>query len=656
MIKKLQILLLIISACTVFFISVKQSFFHYNTWKNNKNIYFVDEYPSVTTLDAYHWLRYAEVKAGVKKKPEYDLRNYPDIQKFPDKVPALSNLIAKFYKFFKSDGYNPVYAGGIKLINFVSGLFIIPLILFVYFSGGGYAGILGGLIGTFSWSYYVRSCTGRVDTDGLVLLAPVLIALMMLFCVISKEKILKFIFAAISGILFLFMKKIHSAISVGYIAYLILFILSLWLNNNRKFNKDIGISIGLFIIFSNPMNLIYGFKSLIGFLASKYFLNFGTKDVEHGIKIVLPNIVSTITETQRMSANKILNMIFTNKFLAVSGLIFSVIYFIKNYKKTILLLPMFAIGCLSFFTSNRFSMFLSPFVGIGLGYIIFLILHYIYIFIKKREHFTKPIIEVICCFIFFFLFNRFTAYSYVPRPSIPAPIVKSFIDINKKFGNNKVVYTWWDFGYALMDIGGFYTYHDGGIHGGVRTYLVAKGMTINNQEKLYNMLGYIDDKGFDNVTKIIKDNKSPEYMLSTLFNYKNPQFKMKKDIYILYTDDMIAKYGAISFFGNWDFYNKKSDPDAYQQLRCSYIKNNQLFCGNIIINLENGEGKLGQARKFYIKKTFFINNGYIERENDYKNKNGYYLELLMKNNRIFLIYIINYMLFYFYFNLQYLLV
>ncbi len=652
--KRLSIILLIFSIVAVFFISVHQRFNQYNIWKKNKSIYFVDKYPAVTTLDAYYWLRYAEVNANLKKKPKFDLNGYPDLRKFPKHVPSLSLLLSKFYKFFNSDGYNPMYVGSIKFIDIVSGLFIIPLILYIYFSGGGFAGILGGLIGTFSWAYYIRSCTGRVDTDGIVLFAPITIALVMLLSIISREKFLKYFFAAISGLLFLILSKYHDAIKVGYIAYLILFIISAWLNNERKFSKDINITIILFIIFSNPLNLFFGIKYFFGFLSSKYFLNFGTKDVEHGIKIVLPNIISTITETQRMPADRILNMMFTNKFLAVSGLILSVVYFIKNYKRSLMLLPVFGIGCLAFFTSNRFSMFLAPFVGIGIGYAITLIVHYFYYFLKKKEHFSKYIAEVAICFILFFLLNKYTAYSYVPRPSIPAPIVKSFIDMNKKFGKNKVVYTWWDFGYALMELGDFYTYHDGGIHGGIRTYLVAKGMTISNQQKLYNMLGYIDDNGFKNVSKMIHDNRSPEYMLSKLFNYNHPKFKMQKDIYILYTRDMIGKYGAISFFGNWDFHRKKSDPDAYQELRCTQIKNNQLYCGNMIINLGNGIGKIGINREFKIRKVLFINNGYVVKENDFDN-NGYYLELLLKNNRVFGIFIINNRLFNSNFNQQFLL-
>ncbi len=653
--KKISILLLVFSICAVFFISVHQRFYQYNEWKKNKNIYFVDQYPAVTTLDAYYWLRYAQIKANIKKKPQFDLNGYPEIHKFPDHIPSLSLLIAKSYKFFNSDGYNPVYVGGIKFINFVSGLFIIPLILFLYFSGGGFSGILGGLIGTFSWAYYVRSCTGRVDTDGLVLFAPITIALIMLISVISKKKTVKFLFSGLSGLLFLILSNFHEAIHVGYIGYLILFILSLWFNNNRKFNKDLGICILLFILFSNPLNLFYGFKYLMNFLGSSYFFNFASKEVEHGIKIVLPNIISTITETQRLSYDKILNMMFTNKFLAMVGLLSSIVYFLKNYKKSLLLLPVFAIGCLSFFTSNRFSMFLAPFVGIGLGYIISLIIYYIYHFLRKKEHFSKSIIEVACCFILFFVIARYTAYSYVPRPSISAPIIKSFIDMDKKFGNNKAVYTWWDFGYALMDVGNFYTYHDGGKHGGIRTYLVAKGMTIDNQRNLYNMIGYLDDNGFNAVSKIIEENKSSDYMLSTLFNYSKPVFKRKKDIYILYTNDMIGKYSSISFFGNWDFNSKKSNPDSYQQLRCSQLKDNQLYCGNIIINLNNGIGKIGPNRQFNIRKSFFIDNGYIIRENNYNNKNGYYLELLMRNNNIFSIYIINDRLFRSNFNQQYIL-
>ena len=653
--KRINYILIAVMCIVIFFISTNRRFYQFSEWKKNKSLYFIDHITAVTTLDAYHWLRYAEVEAGIKKKPEYDLRNYPDLRKFPDKIPFLSWLIAKTCNFFNNEGYNKAYVGGIKLINITASLFVIPLIIYIFLSGGGFAGVLGALIGSFSWAYYVRSCVGRVDTDSFVLIAPILFGLLMLLIVILKNKRLKYIFAILAGTSFLILSKAHHVLNAGYFIYLGLFIFSLFINKNEK--KDIMILTILFILASNPLNLFLSIESLIGFLKSKYILNFKPEGlIEHGVKIIFPNIIHTITETQKLPISKIIDMIFGIKFLAVIGLLGSILYFILNFTKSIFLLPVFALGLLSFVTSNRFAMFLAPFVGIGIGYLFHLLLRYIIkVTIPKFIKFSG-IIEIIFSIIFFFSFTKATAYDYVPAPSIPPDITKSFIDMKHRFPKKSAIFTWWDFGYALMDIGDFYTYHDGGIHGGARTYFVGKAFAMNSQKKFYNMLAYFDNFGFKSIGKIVDSKKTPDYMLNKVFNF-NGKLKKKSHVFVLYTRDMIGKYGAISFFGNWDFNNKKSNPDFYQQISCSKLKGNTLFCANNLkIDLSKGEGSLPGDRKFLLRRSLFVNNGYVISENDYSNhKNGLNLQIEMINNRVFAIYLLNERLFKSNFNQQYLL-
>ena len=95
------------------------------------------------------------------------------------------------------------------------------------------------------------------------------------------------------------------------------------------------------------------------------------------MKIIFPSIIHTITETQRRPFNEIINMIFAIKSIALLGLAGSIAYFIMNFKKSIFLLPVFCAGLMAFVTSNRFAMFLAPFVGLGIGYIFHLLINYI---------------------------------------------------------------------------------------------------------------------------------------------------------------------------------------------------------------------------------------------------------------------------------------
>jgi len=326
-------------------------------------------------------------------------------------------------------------------------------------------------------------------------------------------------------------------------------------------------------------------------------------------------------------------MLYGNVYLAVIGLAGSVGLFVIHFKRMLFLLPMLALGCMAFVTSNRFSMFLSPFVGIGLGFIIYMAVKYAFKYALKRENnFVIHISSAAIMFIFFIFTTNFTAFSYIPRPSISAPITKSFVELKEKTPDNSAIFSWWDYGYALMDIGDFYTYHDGGLHGGSRTYFVGKAYTMDNQTKFYNMINYFDDNGFKSIKQMRDDNKSPESMLNSVLDY-NGELENNDNVYLLYTNDMIGKYGAISFFGNWNFQTKNSSNDGYQNLRCTSFRNNVLSCGNYTVNIPEGVLVAGN-RKIPLRKVVFVNDGYISKAQDYPYSEGVYVQILTKQNRI----------------------
>ena len=64
--------------------------------------------------------------------------------------------------------------------------------------------------------------------------------------------------------------------------------------------------------------------------------------------------------------------------------------------------------------------------------------------------------------VFFWLISGQTAISFVPVPSIHTSIYATFLDIKKRIPENSVLFTWWDYGYAITDATGLATFHDGG--------------------------------------------------------------------------------------------------------------------------------------------------------------------------------------------------
>lgn len=637
-------------------ISVYKRNAQFNYWLKHKNVFFTHNYSSVTTLDAYYWLRQARFfnEGRYDGKHRYFLNTYPNTKGSVLKEPPfISYVLAKFYKFFSSDGYNHLYVGSIKLINLLASLFIIPLILIFYKLGFPSAGVLGGLIGSFSWAYYPRSCTGRIDTDSLLLFFPFLAILITMFIPNFKSRYIKIILAFLTGIVLNLYAKWHgAALSYNFI-FTWLFLIFLFFHKEDK--KNMVLMFFTLIIGSNPINFLHGLGSVFSLLGSSYFAGI----LHAKASLQLPNIINTITETQKKSAREVINMVYAMQPLFWLGIIGFVAMFVKHWRKVFLFLPLFGLGMMSFWGSNRFALFLAPFIGVGIGYIFELIIFYLLNIYKKNRSENHKLISngvgIVIVLVIFFAFKNKTAYSMIPPPSIKVATINSFINLKKILPKHAAVFTWWDYGYCLQEIPEFATYHDGGHHGGIATYLVGKGFTLNNQEKLYNMLSFWEHFKNEGMRKVLKKSFTGFEFLSKILDYDKGSIKYPT--YILYTGDMIGKYGAISYFGNWDFNRNKSFPDGYSYLRCSSIKNNVLYCSNLDINLTKGEINFKNRNgKALLKKTVFANNGYVVREINYPdNKNGIFLQLLMKKNKIFNIMLLNNRLFSSNFNQQFLL-
>ncbi|MEF3254237.1 MAG: hypothetical protein K6348_01530, partial [Deferribacterales bacterium] len=540
----ISVILLVVFIALTFGVSAYKRYWQLSVWNKQKElVYAKDGRISMTTLDAYYWLRLAkEYKNGTLGDNVTDrLRSYPDNELFPSRPNMLVYLLAKLSGFFNGD----IYMAGIYIVPILASLFIIPLIIYFYRIGLGFSGVAGGLFGTFSYAYYVRSCNGRVDTDQLNIFFPVIIALFFLMITDTDDRRKRYIYSAIAGFCMLLFNwwYEHYAFTVIY-----LFTLIFYLVIHRFKMKEVAILSGIFIIFSNPLYFFYGIGGLFDFVFKTGYFH---KEALKLANISWPNIMETITESNRRAVGEILEMILGNQKVAVIGLLGVFAAFIWKFKKMIPLAPLLTLGMLAFFSGNRFSMFLAPLAGVGIGFIIFIAVYYLFKYIKFNEKLVDLVTPLLIAILFFITTNSLTAYNIVLPPSIPVQVVNSFIDIKGKVPKGSPVFTWWDFGYALMDIGEFATYHDGGAHGTDRSYFSAKTFVIDDQKKMYNLISAIDNYKFKGINKMLDDNKSTNGIVESLLNYNG---KPKHDsIVILYTYDMIGKFGAISFFGEWDF-------------------------------------------------------------------------------------------------------
>jgi len=292
-------------------------------------------------------------------------------------------------------------------------------------------------------------------------------------------------------------------------------------------------------------------------------------------------------------------------------------------------------------------------IGIGVGVLIELLIRYV----GKKINLQPQLISLTSISLMFALFfstTAYTGYGLYIEPSIPASMTRAFLDIKNLVPKHSAMLTpLWDYGYPLMEIGEFATYQDGSEHGGIRTTLISKAVTSTKQSEMVSMLSYLEDYGFDHLSKQIEDNDmSADGMMKLVFDY--PGSFRGKNVYVLYLETLIGKFGSISKYGTWDF-KGKSDPMRYRNMICFSLIDNVLTCREGKVDLNRGVIIRNKSPEVPLKAVVFVNNGYVVDGKKYKSDQGYYLQILNKNNKVIMVQLVDDRLFWTNFNQQYLL-
>jgi len=165
-----------------------------------------------------------------------------------------------------------------------------------------------------------------------------------------------------------------------------------------------------------------------------------------------------------------------------------------------------------------------------------------------------------------------------------------------------------------QDLGGFSTFHDGGIQGKARGYFVGLGLTSESQEMLYRIISYFDHNGFS----MFEQNKVTDIkgILFQIQQFDKPVKNM--EIYIIVSYDMVYKYDGMDFFGKWDFAKETSNYSDYEKVDCN-VKGEKITCDGEPINTDEGVWGDEQLSRIII----FDENG-IKKEFPMKGKEEYW--------------------------------
>jgi len=599
-------------------------------WKQNENLFFYKGEPLYSEADSFYFARYAlEWKEGLFKSGEIDpLRFFPDNSSqaklseeldFRQKYAISGTFISYiFYVLSEITGKSVAWLS-YYLIPFLA--VSVSIVLYFYFSNLNmpYVGLLAGLITVSSPIFLARTSLMRLDHDVLNLTLPFLIAYFFLKFFHAQTKRSRYTYITLASLTLILYHLWYAHPNLNFVLILTFFLAYFWsplkgfiLHRrwNYSFSKDDLIIFAILILpqiwylYAGPYYLYYQVKTLVFNIKSPTSAEVLFKD--------FPNIFMSINELQKMNFWAVLSSIIYNKVFGIVGLIGAFLLILFHFRRLLPLLPFFGIGILAFVSGIRFAMYLAPFIGMGLGYWVYLLFKNIFplFHIFEEERKQKTVIGLVGFAIFVTtLMVQVEALGFSSAPVVTSPVVKNMEWLKENTPKNAVIWTWWDYGYVFQFYSRRATFHDGGSQWTPKTYLIARSFTTSNPREAWLITSFVSNHGLTGLAKLLKEGKSAKDVVEEIKSGKYYQ-PIKTPIYWVFTNDLIPKFEWIHYFGSYDFDKKEGILGKITVITCKlrFSNSNLIQCeelSNVSIDLENGyinvSNKISSIKHFYYR-------------------------------------------------------
>ncbi len=480
----------------------------------------------ITGYDGYYYARLSE---EIPYQENIDkLRNVPDFLE-RESIPNLLSFLGFTLSFIFPKEY--IYA---FLPPLLSVLFIFPLFLWIKRFSNIFLFIPSALIGGLSSVYFVRTYTGKFDTDCLILF---FVFLIILFITLSLENMRErgkaILYSSLTGISYitfywLYPKPVFSLIFLFsfFIGFFLFYFHSL---KNRYLLINFILSLSIFSLF-----VIKDFPSGINFFKSiynSYFLKLPSKSS------FLPiSIESFTSELQPVDLKTMIEITTANPVIFVLSLIGLFLATVRYLKYMFLTFPFILLGFSSFFSGERFVIYTAPFLGLGFGVFIYAVV----VFLKRYTTLNKNLIRNGALgFALFFSVPPNTFFIKV-KPVLQDEVYRDFNSLREILKKNSYIWSWWDYGYAIEYLTRKGTYIDNGNKNVIKAYSIARSLLTNSEKEAYKFVSFITNNKYNTYSEL-----SFEKFLKKVRKYTE---KPKNDVYVLLNEKTLY-YKDIYYLG-----------------------------------------------------------------------------------------------------------
>jgi hypothetical protein len=176
----------------------------------------------------------------------------------------------------------------------------------------------------------------------------------------------------------------------------------------------------------------------------------------------------------------------------------------------------------------------------------------------------------------------------------------------------------------------------------IAPYIDSPAVIITRAGDYTDLSNYLDA----NFIKLVRmDRAAPDRLMKAVFT--EVEDYSEENVYLLYREKMIDNFVPSSS-------GKASGFMRYVQLNCFSLIDNVMRCSDGEIDLARGLMNDGNV-DVPLRAVLFVNDGFVIDRKDFRTDQGYYLQVLMKKNKIYMILAADDRLFKTYFNRRFLL-
>lgn len=462
-------------------------------WREKPGMAFYKGTPLLTTFDGYFYARYARELAEGNYKPIDELRYVPQnpAREFPP--PLLSLLIAGLVKL---TGVSVDWVCTFFPAVFAVLLFF-PVFLIGRSWGGAFVGFVAGILSLCSPYYVNRSRLGWLDTDcGNVTFTMLAVYLAMRSVTTQGPR--RFLYLA--GVLINFIVYLQWWDSTPYVVVVTCLgtlVVSYvcepksWRRSLVPFAAVASVFVAIMIYLKGAAFWVDLVPHLLGHF--KYISKAAPGD--------FPNIGLSISEQAKIPFEGVVQISAGSWYLFLAAALGTAQLVIRSPRQGLQLLVPMGLGGLTFLYARRFGIFLAPFLGLGIAYLLLWLRDQIGTRTPRylwKGLFISALVGLLVGGGHLVLLN--TASTFWP---VETPILVQGMDSARlKTPPGSLIWTWWDHGYPMQYYGRRGTVSDGAYHDGELAMINGFPYATGDYQQAANWMHFYAVRGIDGFHRV----------------------------------------------------------------------------------------------------------------------------------------------------------